>query len=408
MTSPCSRLTLSIACGGTGGHLFPGIAVGRELLAEGCRVLLLVSPKEIDQTAIAGLSEFTVATLPAVGLQNRNYTAFLFAFLKAWRVSRRLFKTPALRPDALLAMGGFTAAPPFLAARQSGALTFLHESNSIPGRANRFLTRWARRSFTGFAETNRLLRPSHCLCLGTPVRDSIARLRVHHDAAAARTALGLHPLHPVLLITGGSQGARGLNRLVLAALTEIARSEPPWQFIHLAGRADLEEVRAAYAPLGNRALVLPFLSEMNLALEAAEVVISRSGASSMAELAALRLPSILVPLPSSQDNHQFHNARSFERAGAALRLDQSQSTSNDLVQALRSLQSPTPARISMREALARLDTPTAAADVAASILQHLREPFTQTFQSNSPTVRLQARVPRSIRSEFLGLFTSKV
>jgi len=387
MTSPASTLHVAIACGGTGGHLFPGMAVGRELAARGCRVTLLVSPKDVDQAAVAGLSGLGVATLPALGLQDGNHLSFALGFWKAWRASRKLFAGQSNRPHAVLAMGGFTAAPPFLAARMRGAAGFLHESNTVPGRANRLLARWTERAFTGFAGTGRRLPGATAEWVGTPVRDAIGRLRDQRDPAAARRALGLDPDRPVLLVTGGSQGARGLNRLVLAALPELARTSPELQFIHLSGAPDLDEVRAAHAPLGARSVVHAFLQDMHTALDAAEFVVSRAGASSMAELAALRLPAVLVPLPTAQDNHQFHNAEAFVQTGAALRLDQATACPADLVAAVRSLRPASPLRGPMTAALARADSPGAASDIASAILTHLREPFTNAVRRTAPRTR---------------------
>lgn len=200
---------VAIACGGTGGHLFPGLAVGRELGSRGAHVTLLISPKEVDQAAVRGLTGIQIATLPAVGLQGRNYGAFLLGFARAWQSARRQFSNRTLfqrPPDAILGMGGFTAAPPMLAGRQLGAATFLHESNTIPGRANRLMAPWTREAFTGFGETVARLRNTRVTCTGTPIRENISQLRHHHDPRSAKACLGLDPDKPVLLITGGSQG----------------------------------------------------------------------------------------------------------------------------------------------------------------------------------------------------------
>ena len=140
MTQP-NAPTIAIACGGTGGHLFPGLAVAEQLVKRGCTVTLLVSPKEVDQQAVKMARGVEVVTLPAVGLQNRNYFSFAASFLKSSLAARRIFRRH--KPCAALAMGGFTSAPPILAAKQLGAENFfLHESNTIPGRANRWLSRF--------------------------------------------------------------------------------------------------------------------------------------------------------------------------------------------------------------------------------------------------------------------------
>ncbi|MEN9545884.1 MAG: undecaprenyldiphospho-muramoylpentapeptide beta-N-acetylglucosaminyltransferase [Verrucomicrobiota bacterium] len=384
---PGNHPHVAIACGGTGGHLFPGLAVGRELVARGARVTLLISPKEVDQAAVQGLDDLQTATLPAVGLQGRNYGAFLLGFARAWQAARRHFLDPDIGqrpPDAVLGMGGFTAAPPMMAGRQLGAATFLHESNTIPGRANRLMARWTRECFTGFDETAALLGRARVTCTGTPVRETIARLRRQSDPQAAKASLGLDPTKPVLLITGGSQGARGLNQWVCATLPRLAASAPDLQFIHLSGTPDLATVQAAHHPLGRRSWVRPFLQEMHLALEAADGVISRAGASSLAELAALRIPSILVPLPTAQDNHQFHNANALARCGAAVLMSQAEPDPEKLHAAILSLLDDSGRRASMQRELGALDRPEAATVIAQTILEHLRQPFTRAVRQTAP------------------------
>ncbi len=159
---------VAIACGGTGGHLFPGLAVAGELKKRGCRAALLISPKDIDQQAVKTARDAEIFTLPAVGLQNRNYFSFAGSFVKSLFAARKIFRRS--KPDAVLAMGGFTSAPPVLAAKMSGARTFLHESNTIPGRANRFLARFVDEAFVGFPETAARLRAGKVTRTGTPVR----------------------------------------------------------------------------------------------------------------------------------------------------------------------------------------------------------------------------------------------
>src|SRR5476649_2198471 len=151
MTAPETKKPfVAIACGGTGGHLFPGLAVAEELKKRGCNVALLISPKDVDQQAVKSAQGFEIFTLPAVGLQNRNYFSFAKSFWQSWRAAKKIFQ--ARPPQAVLAMGGFTSAPPILAGNAFCAKTFLHESNTIPGRANRFLARFVDAAFVGFPE----------------------------------------------------------------------------------------------------------------------------------------------------------------------------------------------------------------------------------------------------------------
>jgi UDP-N-acetylglucosamine--N-acetylmuramyl-(pentapeptide) pyrophosphoryl-undecaprenol N-acetylglucosamine transferase len=236
-----------------------------------------------------------IVTLPAVGLVNGNIPAFLRGFARSYFQARREFKVQA--PEAVLAMGGFTSAPPVMAGKLRGAPAFLHESNTIPGRANRWLAWTVDQAFVGFPGAGVRLHTRRVKVTGTPVRPEF----VPGDVAARRITLGLDPDRPVLVVTGGSQGARGLNDLVCETLPFLAKLAPQLQLFHLTGPSDVAKVEAVCAAQQVRAVVRPFSAEMHVVLGAASVVISRAGASSLAELAAMRAPAILVPYPAALD-----------------------------------------------------------------------------------------------------------
>jgi len=355
---------VAIACGGTGGHLFPGIAVAEELKKRGCKISLLISPKEIDQQAVKAAQGMEIFTLPAVGLQNRNYLSFAISFWKSFRAAQEIFRNRP--PQAVLAMGGFTSAPPVLAGRKFGARTFLHESNTIPGRANRFLARYVDEAFVRFPETADRLKAPKKSVTGTPVRPQFSG-QSPSQMATCRASLGLESGLPTILVVGGSQGASGLNELILSALPLLASKN--WQWLHLTGVNDFEKVKAAYAAEGLKAIVKPFLAEMDLALGAATVAISRAGASSLAELAAVRLPSLLVPFPAAADNHQFFNAVAFEKTGAAKLLEQKNATPGKVAAILSEMIEDEAVRSKMQAALAQWHVPRAAAGIAENILR---------------------------------------
>lgn len=362
MPIPGQPLRVAIACGGTGGHLFPGLAVAEQLRPRGCEVTLLVSPKQIDQEAARAAAGMRVVTLPAVGLTAGNRWAFVRGLVRSYRLARKLFQEQP--HQAALAMGGFTSAPPIWAARRLGAVTFLHESNTVPGRANRWLSWGIGQAFVGFPEAAARLHTRKVMVTGTPVRGGFSCARM----AESRAALGLDPSRPVVLITGGSQGARGINQLVIEALPALKSVAADWQWFHLTGSQDLGQVKQAYAAAGVNAVVHPFFAAMDLALSAATVSISRAGASSLAELAAVRLPSVLIPYPAATDNHQYHNARAFERTGAALLLEQKQNAALELSEKVVLLVRDLQIRTKMQEALAGWHTPTAAGQMAEAIL----------------------------------------
>jgi UDP-N-acetylglucosamine--N-acetylmuramyl-(pentapeptide) pyrophosphoryl-undecaprenol N-acetylglucosamine transferase len=368
---------VAIACGGTGGHLFPGLAVAGQLQLRGCEVALLISPKEIDQQAVKSVSGMEIFTLPAVGLQNRNYFSFARSFVKSLFAARKIFRR--CPPAAVLAMGGFTSAPPILVAKAMGAQTFLHESNTIPGKANRYLARFVNGAFIGFPETAARLRAKKITVTGTPVRPQF-QIRA---AAGCRTALGLDANRPTILVVGGSQGAHGLNEMILSALPLL--KDRDWQWLHLTGTNDFEKVKAAYAAQGMHAVVRPFLAEMELALGAATAGVSRAGASSLAEMAAVRLPSLLVPLPTAADNHQFFNARAFEKTGAARLLEQENATPETVAAQLAELVGDETVRQKMQTALAPWHAPQSAAQIAEAILNGLGKNFSVVPKNGGET-----------------------
>src|SRR2546429_989727 len=198
---------VAIACGGTGGHLFPGLAVAEVLARSGCALSLIISPKEVDQHAVKAAVGMEIVTLSAVGLVNGQIGAFVRGFWQSYLAAKQMFK--ARPPQAVLAMGGFTSAPPILAGRKTDAATFLHESNSIPGRANRWLAPFVRAAFVGFPAAARRLKCLTVKVTGTPVRPQFHPM----DPRACPLAPGPDRNPPGLLLVGGSQGARGVNQL---------------------------------------------------------------------------------------------------------------------------------------------------------------------------------------------------
>ena len=199
---------------------------------------------------------------------------------------------------------------------------------------------------------------------GTPVRPQFQP----RDAAACRAALGFDPARPLVLVTGGSQGASGVNHLVIQTLPLLAKLAPGLQWLHLTGPNDAEKVKQACAAQNLKAVVHPFFAEMEIALGAATVAVSRAGASSLAELAAMRVPPVLVPFPAAAGNHQFHNARAFEETGAARLLEQKDATPEQLARLVWELVENPAARERMQAALARWHAPQAAEQIAEQII----------------------------------------
>ncbi|MBC8325862.1 MAG: UDP-N-acetylglucosamine--N-acetylmuramyl-(pentapeptide) pyrophosphoryl-undecaprenol N-acetylglucosamine transferase [Verrucomicrobia subdivision 3 bacterium] len=341
-------LHVAIACGGTGGHFFPGVAVARELQRSGARVTLVVSEKPVDQQAVATVPDIPHWSVPAVGFSARHPIRFLLGLRAAKKCVRRHFEID--RPQAVLAMGGFTSAAPIWEGRRLGAATFLHESNAIPGRANRLLARSADEIFVGFEAAASHFR-GRARVTGTPVREAFRKQPTIAE--------------PLLLITGGSQGARAINQLVTARkLTDLP-------ILHLCGPDDLASVKTAYAKHSPHAEVHAFCEDMPLALARASLVISRAGASSLAEFAAARVPVVLIPLPNAADDHQRANSQVAEQGGGAIVLEQNEITPELLSERVQELMNDSSRLHKMSEAIGKLDAPDAARQISSRILEHL-------------------------------------
>jgi UDP-N-acetylglucosamine--N-acetylmuramyl-(pentapeptide) pyrophosphoryl-undecaprenol N-acetylglucosamine transferase len=265
-------------------------------------------------------------------------------------------------------MGGFTSAPPVLAAKRFGARTFLHESNIVAGKANRWLALVVNEVFVGFEKAAGRLQHRQVRLTGTPVRKQFQQ----RDSYPCRVALGLDPSRPVLLVMGGSQGAAGINQLIEKTLPLLVQEAPELQLLHLTGPRDAQTISRTCASLRLKAVVHPFFNEMELVLGAATVAVSRAGASSMAELAAMRVPAVLVPFPAATDNHQLLNARAFQETGAACVAEQSDATPESLSRQILDLITKPDLRHRIQQALASWHAPKAAEMIADEILRNTR------------------------------------
>jgi len=354
-----------IAAGGTGGHLFPGLAVGEVLVGRGHEIMLLISEKAIDATATQNRDEFRIEKIAGEGLQAKSPLAvlrFVSKLRKGIKQCKQLYADWS--PVAVLGMGGFTCFAPIYAGRKRGCPTFVHESNAIPGRANKLNARYATRVLLGFEECRAYFPKAQCEVTGTPVRSA---LTTPVDRKAARDKFGLSAEKTTVLAMGGSQGASGLNRLVMGALPKLRGRS--LQMIHLAGAGDEAEVRRAYAEAGVQAYVAAFHHAMQDAYAAADLAIARSGAASLTELSYFGLPVVLIPYPFAADDHQTVNAAIFDRARAGILLKEREATGDMLAQIILSFLD-TPAQLDGMSQRSRKLAPTnAAARVADTMLK---------------------------------------
>src|SRR6476646_3476099 len=304
-----------IACGGTGGHLFPGLAVAEVLRERGHEVLLFVSEKDVDALALKEHPEIPFEKLPTIGLPS-PFSPAILGFVRRFNESFRRCRSIYQRfdPQVVLGMGGFTSTAPVLAGKMRGVPTFIHESNAIPGKANKLTARMVRAVLLGFKECAAFFPNARTEVTGTPIRKELRPV----DRSAARQKLGLREDLTTLLVMGGSQGASGINQAVIKSLPAL--HDLPIQIIHLSGTRDERLVADNYQREKIPAYVAAFHHAMEELYSAADFAIARSGAASLAELATCSLPSILIPFPYAAEDHQTKNAEIFVNAGAALLL----------------------------------------------------------------------------------------
>ncbi len=300
-------LRVVIAAGGTGGHLFPGIAVAREFEAHpGVAVTFLTSPRPVT-TRILTDAGFPWEAVASRALQGQGICSRLRTW---WRLPGSVLtaraRLQALRPHLVLGMGGYTSGPVGLAARSLKIPLALHEQNGLPGFTNRGLAHLAQRVFVSFPASLGQFPRNLAVWTGNPAREEFFQARPPRPETPF-----------TVLITGGSQGARRLNLEVLAALPELADLKERLRFLHLTGEADLTEVAAGYGAAGFAAQVEGFSRDMASLMNQAHLIVCRAGASTLAEIAAVGRASLLVPYPFAANNHQEVNARFLGQAGAA-------------------------------------------------------------------------------------------
>ncbi len=322
--------TVMITTGGTGGHVFPGLAVATKLVDRGWRVFWLGTKGGMEAKLVPqhGL-EFESVSFG--GLRGKGWLRMLlgpFALLAACWGSLRIIRRRA--PDVVLGFGGFASFPGALMGVACAKPLVLHESNAVAGLANRVLAYGADRILIGIPGAFGRRHATKTECVGTPLRDAIARLPPPKRRFAERTG------RLALLVVGGSLGAAALNERVPAALALLSPEARP-RVVHQSGARHIDALRAAYASSGIAAECVPFIDDMAAAYADADVVLCRGGAITVAELAAVGIGSIIVPLPGAIADEQSANARFLVAAGAAFMIAQIELTPEDLARRLRLL-----------------------------------------------------------------------
>ncbi len=311
------------AGGVTGGHIAPGVALAEHILSgcPGSEVLFASVANETEERMIARRG------LPLVKVTERNSGAASVAVHVPAAVFRSRRLIASFKPDVVVGLGAGASLGPALAALTMRTPLVLLEQNVIPGQANRMLARWAAGVCCQWESSIARFPAGAALFTGSPVRREILRARTA-DKAPARLVFGLGKDLPTLLVMGGSQGASPINRVMMASAARLAGRV---QVVHLAGAADAPTLDQAYRAAGLAAHVSSFAETMHLAYAAADIAMCRAGATSLAELAAVGLPAILVPLPHAKDDHQRANARAAVEQKWAVLVEQAELTADWLV-----------------------------------------------------------------------------
>jgi UDP-N-acetylglucosamine--N-acetylmuramyl-(pentapeptide) pyrophosphoryl-undecaprenol N-acetylglucosamine transferase len=355
-------LSVLIAGGGTGGHLYPGIAVGREVIARvpDAKVAFVGTASGIEARVIPR-EGFALDTIRSAGLKGKS----------AWALTRGIALLPASaldawlviskrRPAVVIGVGGYSSGPVVFLAAMRGIPTLLMEQNAMPGLTNRLLARVVKAAAVTYEESARFFR-GRAFVAGNPVRPEFFG-GVHDE-------YGSPPGAARILVFGGSQGAHAINVAMVEAATRLAAAAPGLAITHQTGERDVEMVRDGYRRAGIEARVEPFLFAIDREMKTADLVVCRAGATTLAELTAAGRPSILIPLPTATDDHQRKNADALVTHGAARMIDQRSLTGELLAAQIVSLAANEAERRSMSAAARRMARPDAAKLIVDRVLQ---------------------------------------
>ncbi|MFZ5815503.1 MAG: undecaprenyldiphospho-muramoylpentapeptide beta-N-acetylglucosaminyltransferase [Bacillota bacterium] len=359
-----------ITGGGTGGHIYPALSIAaalQELDPEA--ELLYVGTSTGREAGVVPKSGIPFAVISSGGLINlgllQKVKGGLAALQGVWQALGHIRR---FRPDLVIGTGGFVAGPVLLAARLAGRPVVIQEQNAFPGVTNRLAARWARAVFVPYEEARAHFPPGTRLVMaGNPVRPEVGAA----TREAGRRAFGLSEGERVLVIMGGSGGARDFNRVAAEAVLRL--DLPGLRVIHITGERYYEQVREQYGSRAPHVTLLPYAHNMPEVYAAADAGLFRSGALTLAEIQVRGLPSVLIPSPNVTHNHQEWNARTLEKRGAAVVVREQGITPEKLAAALREVLTDEPRTRRMREALAALADPDAGRQIAAKMIEIARQ-----------------------------------
>jgi UDP-N-acetylglucosamine--N-acetylmuramyl-(pentapeptide) pyrophosphoryl-undecaprenol N-acetylglucosamine transferase len=343
-----------LAGGGTGGHVIPALAIAQQLQRDYAAEVLFIGTARGIENRLVPAAGFPLRLVQVGGLNRVSLRTRLKTF---WDLPRAVWDSRHIlaefHPDVVIGVGGYASGPAMLAAALSRIPTLVFEPNFVPGFANRLVAPLVSGAAVHFAETGRYFR--RCEVTGVPVREAFFQIANKYPQNAK----------PTLLVFGGSQGAHAINQVVMDSIVDLRARVPGIHVVHQTGERDYNDAQAAYSKLGGSVEVHRFIDDMPGRFAQADLLICRSGASTVAEVAAAGKPAIFVPFPRAADDHQKRNAEALVRAGAALLLEESRLNRESLVEAVSSLYSE-PSRLEkMGQAARKLSHPNAARDIAA-------------------------------------------
>lgn len=355
-----------IAGGGTGGHLFPGIAIAEEFLRrnQGNRILFVGTNRGIEKRVLGNLG-FSLQTIDVEGIKGKGWMKSLAA---AVRVPVGVFQSFRIirefSPELVIGVGGYASGPVVLAARLLGIRTAVAEQNAAPGLTNRILGKMVDRVFVSFAQTGRWFHARKVMVSGNPIRQGFA-------AQMKRSQELDRPF--TLLVFGGSQGAHAINRAMLEALDDLGPLRERTRIVHQTGSKERDAVANTYQTKGAMAEVLPFITDMAAAYQAADLLVCRAGATSIAEITAAGKAAILIPFPAAVEDHQTRNAEVLVQAGAAEMIPEKELTGARLAASIRRYYERPELLREMESRSAGMGNIRAAADIVDACLALVRQ-----------------------------------
>jgi UDP-N-acetylglucosamine--N-acetylmuramyl-(pentapeptide) pyrophosphoryl-undecaprenol N-acetylglucosamine transferase len=351
-------MKIAVSGGGTGGHIYPALALIREIQKKDENVeFLYIGTEKGLESKLVPRENIPFKSIHITGFKRKisfENVKTVLRFLKGVRDSKKMLKE--FKPDVVIGTGGYVCGPVVYAAAKMGIPTIVHEQNSVPGLTNKFLSRYVDKIAICFEEAREFFPEQKVVLTGNPRASEV----LGQDGIKGRLSAGLKLKIPTVLIFGGSRGARPINEAVVKSLTEL--SGKPYQVLYVTGDVHFEDVRKEVELVGNpeNVIIKPFIHNMPEVLSAVDLTVARAGATTLAELTSLGIPSILIPSPYVTDNHQEKNARALSENGAAKLLLEKDLTGPKLVESIDHILGREEKLAEMKKAAKKLGIPDAA------------------------------------------------